>query len=357
MAISENLQNIKEQVLEAFDRITNGREKAKKDFAMDNNDILLDKNVWVFLQQILNDLKGVAKNTRKAFLTQELKNALENNENISKDDIFKKIIDEINKNSDLSKDFKDGLSSAFSKENQQNEFLKLFNYKKQNGYGSFNDIEDVVNANSFNSGTKDTIKQIANKVIKKKINWNVMKIVIALIFFSLSLFAYSNKEIANAIKRQAMVNGIDQRLIYTIAKIESGFKPLTISFTSYKDKFYFEKAKTKIAKYRDKYIISITADKDTLVKISYYLIEKGYLVDVGLMQLNSQNFNKTELIKAFELDYNISKSLKVLVDCQKKFKHLKETIECYNKGFRKNVNYDYYARFKNSFNRDFGVRQ
>lgn len=175
-------------------------------------------------------------------------------------------------------------------------------------------------------------------------------------FFATFAFGYSNQDIANSIKKQSNLANVDKRLIYTIAKIESGFNPLVIAFTSTKKDFDFPNAKTKICKYnKSKYLIQIKSkDKQNLIKIAKYLINQGYKVDVGLMQINSVNFTQNELYKMFELDYNIKKSIRVLSQCQLKMQNLKDTIECYNKGFKKYNKKDYYAKFKNSFITDFG---
>nr|MBP3724492.1 transglycosylase SLT domain-containing protein [Campylobacter sp.] len=176
------------------------------------------------------------------------------------------------------------------------------------------------------------------------------------IFVSSSFaFAYNNQEIANSIKKQAILSNVDTRILYTIAKIESNFNPFVIAFTSKNKNFKFANANVKTQKYKDKYLIQIRSnDKNNLVKIAKFLINKGYKIDVGLMQINSVNFKENELYEMFSLDYNISKSIGVLSLCQSKMKNLKDTIECYNKGFKRYANKDYYARFKNSFNKDFG---
>lgn len=43
---------------------------------------------------------------------------------------------------------------------------------------------------------------------------------------------YSNENIANELKRISLQHNIDKRVLYTLAKIESNFNPLIISFTS-----------------------------------------------------------------------------------------------------------------------------
>ena len=172
-----------------------------------------------------------------------------------------------------------------------------------------------------------------------------------------SSFAYSKKEIADTLKKQAELVNIDKRVLYTIAKIESNFTPFIISFTSKNKDFKFENVKMRISPYKNKYLISIRGNKQNLIKVAKELISKGYLVDVGIMQINSQNFTASELDKMFELNHNISKSARVLKLCGSKYNNIPHAIECYNKGFRKKASLSYYNRFKTSFLKDFaGVK-
>ena len=77
------------------------------------------------------------------------------------------------------------------------------------------------------------------------------------------------------------------------------------------------------------------------------LIDKGYKVDCGLMQINSANFKKSEIDDIFKLDYNIAKSTKILISCINSKGKLSDSIECYNKGTKRiYTSYDYYKNFK-----------
>lgn len=158
---------------------------------------------------------------------------------------------------------------------------------------------------------------------------------------------YSNQNIADSLRSASAKSNIDKRVLYTIAKIESGFKPLTISFTSYSKDFSYPNLKRKVGKYKDKYIISFSGKEDDLKPAVFDLISKGYNVDCGLMQINSVNFKKSEIDKIFKLDYNIAKSVKVLSSCINLKGKMSDSIECYNKGTRRfYTSYDYYKNFK-----------
>ncbi|ECP7254002.1 transglycosylase SLT domain-containing protein [Campylobacter jejuni] len=169
-------------------------------------------------------------------------------------------------------------------------------------------------------------------------------------------FAYSDEQIAAMLKKQANKSGIDARVLYTVAKIESGFNPFIISFVSKTKKNNYGKiATTTIKPYKDRFIVNIESKNiKVLSRIAKELISEGYKVDIGLMQINSQNFNTQEIENMFELETNIAKATEILNQCGIKFGTVKNTIECYNKGYKQGTVLTYFNRFKNSFNRDFG---
>ncbi|ECK2550142.1 lytic transglycosylase domain-containing protein [Campylobacter jejuni] len=173
--------------------------------------------------------------------------------------------------------------------------------------------------------------------------------------FSLSFCSVDSKEIANALKYNAYKYNINKKILYTIAKIESNFKINIITFVSEK-KWNINGGgiKTKNNKYKNKYLVQIEGNIYSLKKITSYLIQNGYKVDVGLMQINSQNFNLNELNDVFTIDYNIKKAISILEQCKNKFQSIKNTIECYNKGNRIGKKYDYYQKFVNNYIKDFG---
>lgn len=180
---------------------------------------------------------------------------------------------------------------------------------------------------------------------------------ILLLLIHSCLFAnFSEASIAKALKENSQQAGIDGRILYTIAKIETNFNPLTIAFVSKEHYKPFKNTKTLKQKYKDRFLYSISSnDKDVLIEHARDLIVlKKESVDVGLMQINSINFSLDELDNMFDLNYNIAKSLKVLDICCVKYSNVKEIIECYNKGFRQHKYNDYYTKFKKSFTKDFG---
>lgn len=170
-------------------------------------------------------------------------------------------------------------------------------------------------------------------------------------------FAYSEQEISEALKRQAKLAKIDEKVLYTIAKIESGFKPYLISFVSEHQNYIFKNLQINIKKYGDRYIVSLSGSKENIIKTAKMLFKDEFSIDVGLMQINSQNFKADEIEKMFELDYNIEKATTILKLCNDKYSEIARIIECYNKGYTKVSQFSYFNRFKKSFLKDFaGVK-
>lgn len=174
--------------------------------------------------------------------------------------------------------------------------------------------------------------------------------------FSFSLANYTKEEaIALALKTEALRSNIDKRLLYTLAKMESHFEPLIIAFTN-KQKIKIEGKNIDIRyfKYKNKFLIQIRSDAKTLERIALYLLDKGFNIDVGLMQINRANFSKDEIPYLFIPRYNIEKAVRILKQCKAKFGSLKQSIECYNKGNNIGTNYEYYTHFTQHFLKDFG---
>lgn len=183
-----------------------------------------------------------------------------------------------------------------------------------------------------------------------------MKIIFLAISFFVFLFGNTNSKIAYALKFNAYKHSIDQRIIYTLAKIESGFDNNIITFVSEKkwDIRGGNNIKINNLKYKNKFLVQVKGEVNSLKKIALFFIKKGYKVDIGLMQVNSQNFNLNELNLIFDLNYNITKAINILKSCRAKFGNIKDSIECYNKGTKIGKKYDYYNRFLNHFIKDFG---
>lgn len=195
-----------------------------------------------------------------------------------------------------------------------------------------------------------------------------MKIIYTLILtilFQSSLFAFSNQYIADAIKEISKKENIDMRIIYTIVQIESDFQPFAISMTtSKKNAKAFKSIKNPYIKInareynlnKDKWIVSFYPKNLAYAKaLARAFKQQNFSFDVGIAQINTINFNIEEIDYIFDPIYNLTKSSKVLKDCQKIKKDLKNTIECYNFGTKKRGSYPYYKKFEATYSKNFGA--
>lgn len=179
------------------------------------------------------------------------------------------------------------------------------------------------------------------------------------------LFAFSDQYIADAIKKISKKEEIDVRIIYTIVQIESNFKPFAISMTtSEKNAKEFQSIKNPHIKIytkeyslnKNKWIVSFYPENLAYAKALARAFKKqNFSFDVGIAQINTTNFNIEEIDYIFDPIYNLTKSSKVLKDCQKIKKDLKSTIECYNFGTKERGSYPYYNKFKTTYSKNFGA--
>lgn len=182
------------------------------------------------------------------------------------------------------------------------------------------------------------------------------KILIVLAICVINSSAYTTDQIYYAINSVAKEYKISPKILYTIVKIESNFRPFAISFLTNKENAEYFKSlesrqvKITISNYslnRSKWVVAIHPSNEKAAKqIAKLLVEDGFSVDVGLGQINSINFTVAEIDKIFDPKYNLKKGAKVLRDCfDAKNGDLEYTIECYNYGMRNRSSNPYYRRF------------
>lgn len=175
------------------------------------------------------------------------------------------------------------------------------------------------------------------------------------IVFSVELNAnFSPSTIANELKIAAKIHKIDSKILYTLAKIESNFTPLVITFTHTNPNIKFKNLTKKTQKYKNKYLISLYGNESDLRFALKILLAKNIRVDIGLMQINSQNLVAKDLDFIFHPRINIAHAIRILKNCQNAKRTTKATIECYNKGLRQAKKFNYYDKFARSFVKDFG---
>lgn len=177
---------------------------------------------------------------------------------------------------------------------------------------------------------------------------------------------FGEHDVARLIMEKSKEYGIDKKMLYTIASIESGFEPLAITVETTKEKA--EVLKTLASKdikiktgrtYHSKiWIVSIYPNNyDIAVFIIEHLERLGFSFDVGLMQINTCNFTLSEVKKMFVPSENLDKACKHLKGCIKKYKKKVHQVECYNRGAG-NLNkmlktqkryYPYWERYKRHY--------
>ena len=181
----------------------------------------------------------------------------------------------------------------------------------------------------------------------------------------------TEEEISEAILYIAQKYHIEPSTIYTIASIESNFKPYVITIeTTPQIAQLLEtlrdlglKIVTGGTTFHSKQAIVNIYPKD--IAMAQYLAEilkqNEYDFDLGLMQIHSNNFTLKETASLFYPKNNIEKSMQILRSCIKRFSTKKNQIECYNRGGgnlnkalkNKNLKYPYYKRYTEHYQRYF----
>lgn len=97
-----------------------------------------------------------------------------------------------------------------------------------------------------------------------------------------------------------------------------------------------------------RYIFSVWPEVRKAKQVFAALTNAGVTsYDIGLVQVNSLNAKRNGWDEArllTDLSYNVEKGAHILSECMKNHSELERSIECYNKGSRKEYNYKYYQR-------------
>jgi type IV secretion system protein VirB1 len=177
--------------------------------------------------------------------------------------------------------------------------------------------------------------------------------------------AVTNETIVQSILRVSQQSGVPAKMYYTFIDIESGFVPYTIATTTtVENATLLEKILPKQFNVRNrpygskKRLVSIVAKKhDDIVALAKVMIKNGYSIDMGLMQINSRNVKAEEVDHIFEPYNNIAHGSNIIAECSRRYSGVHDAIECYNKGYRKKKNYDYFHKFLISYNQNFGGKK
>jgi hypothetical protein len=204
-------------------------------------------------------------------------------------------------------------------------------------------------------------------------------IVFILIFLYVSTWAdskpFSEETVGIIIAETAKKNNIDPKVLYTIASIESDFKPLAIavettaqsagileSLRSKDIKVVYDAEKSKTFHSKISVISLYPKNIETAKFIIKILKKYNFCFDVGLMQINTFNFTEKEVEEMFYPKKNIEKAAEIYGHCERRFRTLKHRVECYNRGKgnlskdlkRKKFYYPYWKRFKKHYKGYFG---
>lgn len=191
-----------------------------------------------------------------------------------------------------------------------------------------------------------------------------------IVFILASVFSLLNAEDINAQIAQGISNvseqsGVPRSVYFTLIDIESNFYPFVICTVIDSAKANDMKILThrgfevRISPYKLKNLVSIySRDEKSIVQLSKELIKQGLSIDMGLMQVNSQNISISEVDRIFDPYYNIARGSNILAGCAEKYNgDIKASIECYNKGFVRKETYDYYEKFIKSYNQNFKAKK
>lgn len=162
---------------------------------------------------------------------------------------------------------------------------------------------------------------------------------IYLLFFPLFLFAASE----NIWVKVGKIYGIEPRLLYSIAKVESDLDRYVVAFSFNKmspkqaQALSTFLAKNAIESKQHSQVIAIRSkNKFQASKVVHFLYTNNYpRFDMGIMQINS--IHKSMLDKAkisfydlFEPTINIQVGAYILATCMEKHKNYKDAINAYN---------------------------
>ena len=187
---------------------------------------------------------------------------------------------------------------------------------------------------------------------------------------SSSLDRYSEENVGRLILKYANKYNIEPKIFFTLINIESAFNPFAIAVeTNRQSAFMLKKLnsddiKIKIGRtYHSKiWLVSIFPKSESDAIFMVKLLKKlHFTFDVGLLQVNTCNFNTQESAYMLYPENNIAKGAKIFNSCTKLFKSFKNQVECYNRGagnlkkaLRKGKNYaPYFYQFNKKYNQEF----
>lgn len=176
-------------------------------------------------------------------------------------------------------------------------------------------------------------------------------VVIMLILSTLLSTLFANKHIVSEtdfIFADERYN-IDYRLLYSLAKVESGCNKYAIGAYTKKRVLaqravaLMKKTGIKFKHHHETYIAVYPKDEKEF-HTALAIIKKNRLkYDVGIMQISSGNIenNNWKIDDLLSTEYNISTGASILRECFDRSKDVYKALECYNKGFKKTYSWSH----------------
>nr|MBP3724491.1 hypothetical protein [Campylobacter sp.] len=163
----------------------------QREVEMNANDVLLEKNLLAFLNDLINDFKQGYIDIKKALVSQEIFDEFSKNGALSKEQFQQAIMGYLEQNSSYSQMYKDTIKEAMLNPTKENIAINLFSEKMKSIFDRLEsgeiskdnllsdnstslNSEDILNSkdmfkSGFDSFKKEEVGEIAKNVIKKVI--------------------------------------------------------------------------------------------------------------------------------------------------------------------------------------------
>ena len=194
-AINRVAYDVKDWLKESYDKFKNQIDlnveaSLAREQSMDSNDVLLEKNLLAFLNDLINDFKKGYIDYKKALTTDELIEEYKKNGALSKEQITEAMSAYLQQNNEYSQKFKDMINESLQNETKENIAVNIFSEKMKNIFdrlesGELNNqnlltdesanltSSDMLNSNdmfkeAFDKSMKDEVGDVAKKVLLRK---------------------------------------------------------------------------------------------------------------------------------------------------------------------------------------------
>ncbi|RAX56542.1 hypothetical protein CCZ01_09210 [Helicobacter monodelphidis] len=169
MDFKNRIANLKSLVQK---NVAHQRERANKPISMDSHDVLLEKNFFALLNDILQNILEAIKTGNKGSLSNDIYAALKENKAFSQDLIIKELQQNLKENNHLSSELKEGVSHLLDKKsdfcnnlvnNKIDDFSEALKNGKLNSINSNLSATDLFKATSSQKITSEIVKKVLQK--------------------------------------------------------------------------------------------------------------------------------------------------------------------------------------------------